>query len=324
MNRQKYIRTNSLERAGNCYFGSMKRAKFYQLIVLCLLIVIGQKSFAQDYLDIVNLNYSLNTPASDSGINNSFASANIFLPIVFDKEKGNAFTIGANANSFKIDNKYGKSYDFYNLTIPVGLHYNFNSKLVGDFTILNRINSDFESQPMSDYQLGLISIFSIKKNDSLSYKFGFYYNNAISGPLVVPFFGVNWKVNEKLQVFGTLPRDATVLYRHSARLGFGASFVGQIATYQLHNENSPNTYMQRAKNELGIFTDVYLTKSIVLQAKAGYLLGTVYKEFDEDAKIDWALSLFRFGDDRRELNKLNADGAFAKLSLIYRFDLSQL
>jgi len=282
-----------------------------------------QTSFAQDYLDLFNLNYSVNTPSSDSGINNTFQSANIFLPIVFNKEKGNAITIGANANSFNLQDTYGKDYDFYNLTVPVGLHYNFNKKLVGDFTILNRINSDFERDADKDYQIGLISTFSIKKSDSLSYKIGFYYNGELSGPLIVPFFGVNWKINDKLQVFGTLPRDATLLYRHNNRFGFGASFEGQIATYQLHNKTS-KTYMQRAKNELGLFSDIYLTKSVVLQAKAGYLLGTVYKEYSDSDKIDWALSLFRFGDDRKELNKLNADGVFGKLSLIYRFDLSNL
>lgn len=278
---------------------------------------------AQDFLDIVDLNYCRTAPAKASNAANTFQSANLFVPIVFNKERGNAITFGANANSFHVERPEKKDLEFYNLTLPVGIHYIFSEKRTLDFTVLNRLNSDFSSDVWNDYQFGFISNLSIKKHDSLTYKVGLYYNAELSGPLFVPLFGVNWKVNDKLQVYGSLPRDATVQYRVNKRIGFGASFRGEIASYKLHNEDR-DTYVQRARNEIGLFADVYLTNSVVFQLKGGYLLGTQYKEYEMDDKIDWALSLFRFGDNRNELSTIKSDGAFAKASLIYRFDLSNL
>jgi hypothetical protein len=302
----------------------MKPKQSY-FIALSFLIFFNQsdKSYGQNYLNVLNLNYSQASPSTDSASSSSFGSANLFIPIVYNKVKGHAITFGVNANSFRIYNDLQDDYNFYNLTLPIGLHYNFNSKWTGDFTVLNRLNSNFDPIKTSDYQFGLISTLSVRKNDDLAYKFGFYFNTELSGPLVVPFFGVNWQINEKAQLFGTLPRDATFHYRLNQKFAWGASFSGQVATYKLHSPTK-ETYVQRAKNEVGLFADFYLTDEIVFQIQGGYLIGTVYKEFYQGDQADWALSLVRFGDDRKELNRVKSDGVFGKISLMYRIDLTKL
>ena len=117
------------------------------------------------------------------------------------------------------------------------------------------------------------------------------------------------------------PIAANAFYRYNQRWAMGASFRGQVASYTL---NKGATYVQRSKNELGAWLALYLTPTIVLEAKAGYLIGTNYKEYRTEDKIDWALSLIRFGDERKALNTVNGDGVFGKISLLYRFDLNEL
>lgn len=283
------------------------------------MLAFSNTASAQDYLDIADFNYTFASPASDTGAATAYGSANILVPILL--KNNDAITIGANANVFEVNTPESNGYRFYNLTLPVGIHKNLSDNLSVDVTTLNRINSDFSPYKSSHYQFGVLTVFKKKRDENFSYKFGFYYNGEKSGPLFTPLLGVDWKVNDKLQVFGVLPRDATLFYRASDRLAYGASFRGQIASYDISTPEE-DAYIQRTKNELGLFADFYLTDRIVLQGKGGYLVGTQFKEYNHDQQVDWALGPVRFGDDRNLNRAVSGDGAFVKISLIYRYDLS--
>jgi len=285
------------------------------------LLRLSVPAHAQDFIDIVKFNTAQTIPLQDTSAPSTFATASIFIPLVYNKEKGNAITVGINTNHFHINAAEGKDYRFHNLTLPVGWHWNASEKWIVDITLLNRWNGDFAPLRSKDYQLGILSSFGYKKSETFTLKFGLYANRELSGPLLVPLVGVNWKINDKWQVYGMLPIEANAFYRASTHWAFGASFRGQVATYAL---NSGTNYVQRGKNELGLFGAFYLTPTLVLEAKAGYLIGSNYKEYLSGDEVDWALSLVRFGDDRVPLNTENGDGFFGKISFLYRFDLNEL
>ncbi len=51
---------------------------------------------------------------------------------------------------------------------------------------------------------------------------------------------------------------------------------------------------------------------------AGVSLGRSFRVYENDDKIDFGLSLFRFGDDRAPLNTDFANGLFYRAELAYR------
>jgi hypothetical protein len=56
---------------------------------------------------------------------------------------------------------------------------------------------------------------------------------------------------------------------------------------------------------------------------AGVSLGRSFREYQTGDKIDFGLSLFRFGDDRVPLNRDFEDGAFGRVEVAYRYYLSK-
>ncbi|NQY68680.1 MAG: hypothetical protein HRT72_13280 [Flavobacteriales bacterium] len=245
---------------------------------------------------------------------------NLKIPILF--KNGDAVIVGANYNSFCVDSADTR-FHFYNVTLPVGLHKIFSDKLTADFITLNRFNTDFTNVDKGHFQYGLISTFSLKKSETFKYKFGLYYNYEKFGLFLVPLIGMDWKVNKKLQILGVLPREVTVLFKAHKKLTLGALFNGQITSYAMSTENGGG-YVQRSKNDLGVFVDVYLTKSMVIQVGGGYLIGTNYKTYAKGDKMDWAMSFMKFGDDRKVIDKISGDGAYFKVKLLYRFDLTNV
>ena len=64
------------------------------------------------------------------------------------------------------------------------------------------------------------------------------------------------------------------------------------------------------------------TESMALQFELGYSIGRELESYQVDDKVDLGLSLFRFGDDREQLNVDPSDGFFFQLRYIYRYRLN--
>lgn len=286
-----------------------------RLIVLntLFLLFVPAISWSQDYIDLAELTYSFN-PTSFSFIGDvQTIGVNLKAPIEFKNK--DALITGLNGIVYDIHAPFGTQLRFYGFTVPLGYHKLISEKVILDFVTVTRLNSDLIRISKQHYQFGLASIFTIHYSESFKYKLGLYYNGEVFGPLVVPLLGFDWKINEKLRLFGMLPQDATILYRRNKRLALGITFKGQLASYKLSNKN----YIQRTRNELAFFSDVYLTEKWVLQTKIGYLLGTFYKEYSHDEKIDLAVSVVKLGDNRVPLSKLNSNNPFFGINLIYRY-----
>jgi len=143
-----------------------------------------------------------------------------------------------------------------------------NEKLSWLGLTLNQINAGPENVSLKYYQPGFYTLFTIEKSKTMKYKLGALYKYEFSGPFIIPLFGVDWQVNDKLQIFGTLPISANVLYKPGEKLGYGLSFKGSIATYGLES-GGVDTYIQENNNEIHALVDYYVAKRIVIQAKVG-------------------------------------------------------
>ena len=204
------------------------------------------------------------------------------------------------------------------------MNVNYSDKWSATYLLLPKLASSFnEEVSRSDFQLGALGLIK-KKNESLSYKFGAYMNGDLFGPFLVPLFGFYYHKNN-LEMDIIIPSYAKINYNLSLTVTTGVNWRATVKSYNLNSYTSPisqgNLYMHHLSNEVGAHLSYEPIKGIIIRAISGLSLGRSFRIYENGDKIDFGLSLFRFGDNRTQLNTDFENGQFHRLELCYRIYL---
>ena len=197
-----------------------------------------------------------------------------------------------------------------------------NDKWTGTYLFLPKLSSDLKKISRNDFQFGGLVLIDYKKSAKLKYRFGLYYNSELFGPYFVPLIGLYYKSsNDKLEINATLPVWADVNYRFAPWFRVGSNFSGLTRTYNINEPqfSENGEYLVKQSNELFLYGQFELFKSIIIQTKIGYSLGRRYGIYDTKDKVGFGVLLFRIDDDRDQLNSDFSDGMIFRVRLIYRF-----
>ena len=259
-------------------------------------------------------------PDTDVTSDCGYLSANISLPIVLNKKT--AIVTGIRGNNWTLDYKPEENWptSYYSLGLTLGVNHKFSDKNSLLFVILPKMNSDFQNLNSDAFQLGFLTTYSIQKNENFLWKLGMYYNSESYGAFVVPIFGLDWDLNDKLNFKGNLPIYGNLNYQLNERLSSGLGYVALVSSYNFsHLDN--DYYTSRFAIEPYLYADVKLFKNTYFNVKAGYAISRKYPIYDKDDKIDWQLSFVKFGDERDQLNPVIDSGVFFEFGLAYKIDI---
>tara|TARA_R110001592_G_C13139864_1_gene747246 strand:+ start:775 stop:1644 length:870 start_codon:yes stop_codon:yes gene_type:complete len=281
-------------------------------------------SFSQNYVDLAKFSYSAtpeNTLKDDTLNLNSktqlidfgldltapivLKNKNVFITgIVY--EQTNLLTDGTNNLIYTINPKLGYK------TIH---SESFSSTLI----LLPKLSSDLKNINGKHIQIGGLALFEKIKTNNLKYKFGVYYNQELFGPFVVPLFGFYYKSeNQKFEANFTLPVYASLNYKLNSWLNSGLSFNSFLKSFYVGKIQ--NQYLVKTSNEIFALLQVYSKSThLVLEPQVGYSIDRSYRAYDSSDKVDFGFSAFKFGDDRKQLNRDFKDGLIFKVRLLYRF-----
>ena len=152
----------------------------------------------------------------------------------------------------------------------------------------------------SEWQFGGAFLASRQVNEDLVYKLGMYANGDFFGLFVVPLVGIDWRINEKSNLFGVLPASLTYEYKFARAWYTGVVFRTFTNSYY---DSGPN-YIRIDENELGAFIDFYPSKRILLNGELGHSI----------------LRKIRSGTWHNVHDSWNADNnLYFKLAIAYRF-----
>ncbi len=233
---------------------------------------------AQPYFDVVNFQFVnspekkfLNSKNNPSGIN--YFSAQAGLPFKLKKD-------------LLLFNPF---YEQYNLWLQtetnttqtlnsIGLPVTFlkqwkNPAWKTAFVFIPRINADFKSTTQHGYQFGGAILAVYKKKENLKYKFGVYYNSEFFGPFFIPLLGIDWNINERLNLFGVLPGNLALEYKLNSSLYGGINFKSITNSYRFDGLS----YLKISDNYMKIFLDYYVEKKFVVTLEAGHTILRKYK-----------------------------------------------
>ena len=253
-----------------------------RLTTIILFLGIGLPAFAQNYSDIVNVNYQLlkvnpgdyDQKAMETGLK-------IKLPIKLNNDK-DYLMIGGRLNHFKHTTSLYPGEES-KLSIVEGEMAYFN-KLKGtpwSYMLQGHagIYSDFISPDASHWQYGGFGIGYYRLNENICFSLGIFYHMETYGPFVIPFGGIEWSISDRMFIYALFPYLINAEYKLTDRFYAGGEINFIAETYKIsktstnqivdyvsdHTLDFPWSYM-----DFNAFFDFYLTKNFVVYAKPGF------------------------------------------------------
>lgn len=275
--------------------------------------------FSQPYVDLINVNnqrVKANYTDSFGGNNylNNYA-LNITLPIKLDSFKTIIIRGFAESLNYSTEIKTSQQIPFTNqlatenirfsenlfaYILPVGLQYQTPSKnWKWLFLAMPKIaGTQGEGYTSYQFQPGVFALATKKINPNLSLKLGLFYNKEFFGNFLVPIVSADWKINDRMQLYGTFPTFYKFEYALKKNVFYtGISYRSYVRSFLL--KGSSHNYMRIDDMSLKAFAELYLFKNIVLYAEAGQM-------------INYCLLDYKYNSTNKAENEINNSILFRK------------
>ena len=162
-----------------------------------------------------------------------------------------------------------------------------------------------------DFQYGGALIATYGRKPKLTWKAGCYANGDAFGLFWLPLLGLDWRIDDKHNVWGLLP--GTMHYEHKAfkRFHWGIAFKAFTNSYGLRNGD----FRRVDENQIGVFGDLYLfQQNIVLRLEAGHTAFSQYQGGELDDR-------YAAQGTGQYVDHLLGDGPYVKALLAFRVRL---
>lgn len=301
-------------------------------LILVLSLLSGMLTFAQSNLDIFTLSGRYSTPQEYDSIYSGKAqewsgSVGITLPIPVTKK-----TIIYNSLNyfyFKVNNEpqfpdnIADPIVLHGYIIRTGLVQRFSEGRSIQFLLSPRMMTDMQGGGFDNFQFGVLAMYEKKYSSNFTLGLGAMFNQEFFGPYLVPLVNLNWVLSQHFSITGMFPVYGKIKCHVNDAFVFGISHFGLTTSYGLNNPDYETDYMERQSIDEAFFANLQLSKNIFIEGRVGMSLNRSYYQYDEDQKVDLALPLKTFGDDRTAQNVNFKSGPFVELRLIYSIPIPQ-
>jgi hypothetical protein len=179
-----------------------------------------------------------------------------------------------------------------------------------------RLMSDFRNLDGNSFQMGVVATLEKKFSDQLFMGYGAMYNQERFGPYLVPLVNLEWYISQRWSIIGMLPVTARINYRVNDHFFVGFNHFGLITSYYLGDEAYSGDYMERQSIDLSLYARHRLFSVVFLEAMVGRSFGRSYTQYAGDQKVNFAIPLVTFGDNRTAKNVTFNDGLLLNLKLV--------
>jgi len=294
-------------------------------------IFLSGSTYGQSSIDLFQLSGFTGFPASyQAPLQGKAVETNLFInakaPIVFNDKTiwysdltYSAFTVTTDLNPEPAG--YLTSMRLHAFILQTGIVRKLNEKNAFQLLAVPRYNSDFNGSDPKNWQLGAVALYEHRYHDRLMMRFGAMFNQELFGPLLVPLVHIEWQMNDKWNMSGLFPIYLKINYALSNKMTVGFSHFGLITTYRISQTEFKSDYVERNSIDESLFARWKVAGNFHLEARVGYSLARVYEQYAESEKMDFRLSIIRFGDDRVKKNVAFNSGPMASLRLVYNLPL---
>jgi hypothetical protein len=237
-------------------------------LFLAITLILSLELNGQPFSDIIAFNSQHFFSNYKDSSNNPLYTQNLFLNLLIPKKFGNehVFLVRLNAEKLSV-NRYGSpgySEQVFSLSLPFGCvlsSYSKKWKYTGIF--VPKINSDFKDNLSHDIQYGAIGIVTRVVHENLQIKGGLYYNRECFGNFFMPLLGVDWKINDKLRLYGILPSNYRMECKISPKWNTGIGFRSFQRSFRL-NKTRGNDFLWVRENQLKLYLEGFIAKNLLI------------------------------------------------------------
>ncbi|MDF2437315.1 MAG: hypothetical protein K0Q95_1691 [Bacteroidota bacterium] len=250
------------------------------LSVVCFIFLLADNSLSQPFADILSANYqtfsSIYTDSAAGQKNHTDDYfLNFFLPKVF--KNGNTLLIRLNSETMSSTISPDSSYSsrLSSVSLPIGMKLvSKNKKWETIIIAVPKLASDFKDKTDAhDFQMGGIFLEQFVKNERVKFKLGLYYNREAFGNFFMPLVGLDWKINERMNLYGIIPSN----YRFEINIIKNKLYSGlcyKAATRSFSMSAKANyDYVRYDEQQVKLFLECFVYKKILVFADAGYSIG---------------------------------------------------
>ncbi|MBS7563013.1 hypothetical protein KHS38_01235 [Mucilaginibacter sp. Bleaf8] len=297
-------------------------ATIFLPMVSLLITLLPVLSYGQGYVEGVNISYEhmpmkIEMPADKQQFTGNNLKVSTSLPIFLTPNKSKYLIVGGNLEAFNFS----------------GTHPNFEVKRVysisptfGYSTMVSKtfnltalltptMNSDYENVKSSDIKFGAIVRGSWRASDNITWRAVAGYRQQFYGSQYVALVGMDWKVNNKWQLFGDIPHSFTASYAVNEKVNAGFNLFVQNATYRLNNQDR---YFEYNTVNPGLFAERYISANWAIRATAAYTLIRNMEIYNKTDKAKGFIDFYELGDRVAPINPEVSTGLSFKIGLSYR------
>ena len=243
--------------------------------ILLILIVFSSSSiFAQPYLDLFQGAYWSSPGGNDDPKKFNFLRMHANLPIV-NKKDSSVFVINPIWEERWLQkNETSRNVNLRGFITWLTYTRSLNKKWSLMVAAIPRWNGEPSVQFSEGFQMGGAVLAIRKFRPGLQVKAGLYYNRELFGNFFLPLVGIDWKINEKMNLFGILPGNLVFEHRVFNRMSWGGAFRTFTSSYSIVKGSliGYDNFVRINDIQLGVYGDLYLTKKIVFNLEAGHTI----------------------------------------------------
>jgi hypothetical protein len=241
-----------------------KISVFWLVLIWCV------RLNAQPFVDLINYNhqnfFSHYNDSANSPVYIQDNLLNLFVPVKFKND--NVLIIRVNSEK-AIVNREGPSplkENLFSVSLPLGFMYvepGKKWKFTGIF--IPKLNSDMRDDLDNDFQFGGIVLVTRVYRSDLQVKLGLYYNREFWGNFFMPLAGVDWKINDRWQMYGVMPSNFRMEYKLSKNWNTGLGWRSFQRSFRL-SETFNNDFIWVKENQLKVYFEGFVYKNLILTA----------------------------------------------------------
>lgn len=295
-------------------------------IILILFLLLTHLSVSQQYVDLFSINYgksaATNYETGSQATTITNLDADLTLPIELNKKYAIITGIDFSNNTLQLfpNENYN---NLYLTRIKAGININHSERWSGTYILLPKISSDYVNLSMNDFYIGGVAVLKYKISNNLTYKFGLYASDEAFGLFISPLIGLYYLCpSSRFEMNLYLPNNADLNYSLNNKTKIGTDFVARGKSFKLTTDDVRSSYAENNSIEFSSYLqNNSFVNNVLLRLKVGFSTNS-FEVYPIDQKIDFATSLFRFGENRTQLNSNLSSSAFIKIEVIYRFDIA--
>ena len=271
-------------------------------LILLSTWILAINADGQTYIDLVNCRYTASPGFISNSKTNVLNYSNISTTLPLKLKNADYFVISPFVEKWTAEmHTEQPKQSYYGLGLPITYLKNFKGSNTSLTTMAILRMNDEKIDQNGKIQIGGVALLQTKRKQNLTWKVGLYVNGDLFGIFIMPLAGIDWKIDDKSNLFGVLPANLTYERKMSRQLYYGINFRTFTNSYA-----RDSGYWRVDENQLGGFADLYVTKHLVINGELGSSI----------------LRKIRTGVEKKAIENWNIkDCYYFKISLAYRMRL---